>query len=185
VWGSAAVTDSLVQTGVGYLQGGGTWGQALLYLSQQPQATGRITDAQGQLALAQGLTLGETGWNSGTADTGNDTLRGGSGNDVLVGGRGNDLLDGGVGSDLAIFSGYVGDYTLRLQTVQGQLQVQMTQRGSGEVDTLIGVEYVKIGTHYYAPGGTALPAEGQDVAATSVLREIPATEVVLIGLPAM
>lgn len=69
---------------------------------------------------------------------GRDTLYGGSGNDRLVGGSGNDILRGGAGTDFAVFaerrSHYVIEHTSSGATV--------TDRSSGEMDKLIGIEKI-------------------------------------------
>ena len=176
------MSQDIINTGVTYITQGGSWAQGLLWLSQQSQATGRISDASGNLALAQSLVVNETGWSS---DTGADTLLGGEGNDLLVGGRGNDWLDGGAGLDMAVYSGRITDYSFHQQMVAGQLQTIVTNRYTGEVDTLIGIEYGQVGSKYYGLGMNAngLPPLGQEVAMADYVMEFSRADIALMGIP--
>ncbi|MEN2991878.1 calcium-binding protein, partial [Tistrella sp. BH-R2-4] len=78
------------------------------------------------------LLTGDAGANTLWGNDGNDRLSGGDGNDILAGGRGTDSLNGGNGTDLADYSGHVN-------AVIGGLDA-VTDRVSGEVDTLSGIE---------------------------------------------
>ena len=126
--------------------------------------------AQGQLSLAQAYDSAEIGWD---ADTGNDVLRGGAGNDRLVGGRGNDLLDGGTGTDRAVFMGRPEDLSVHSALVNGVAALVVTNHGSGEVDTLIGIEQWEFGGHVYGPTpAMATLVAGQEYELGSLLVEL-------------
>ena len=81
-----------------------------------------------------------------------DVLSGGGGRDFLYGGDGNDLLTGGLGSDdiygqggsdTAIFEDDLHAYSL-FRDVSGAYFVK--QLASGDVDRLVGVEFLKFGS---------------------------------------
>ncbi|GAB5469822.1 MAG: hypothetical protein Kilf2KO_28520 [Rhodospirillales bacterium] len=68
---------------------------------------------------------------------GNDELFGWTGNDRIVGGDGNDTLYGGPGTDTAVMDGTFDSFA-----VSGDATV-FTVSGSGETDSLYGVEFVQ------------------------------------------
>ena len=75
-----------------------------------------------------------------TGNEGSNVLLGGSGNDSLTGGGGNDTLDGGAGSDdVAFLNGYFSDFVVARPSAS---DVRLTNRYTGEVTTLRGVEWV-------------------------------------------
>ena len=174
-WGSGSATAAWVAEGTRFITSGGLWTDGLLFLIHAGASRARVTDAQGNLALARPYATGELGWGG---DSGNDQLRGGSGNDRLVGGTGNDLLDGGGGTDTAVFTGSVHDYQVRKMTVDGVARLLMHMAGSSEIDTLVDVERWEIGSRTYGLSSVAaaLP-EGVDQPLASILVE-------LTGLPA-
>jgi len=151
VWGNGAASEALVPAGVQYFNDGGNWADGALFLARAAQGLNRIADPAGKLNLTQTYNTGESGW---SADTGNDILRGGAGNDRLVGGQGNDLLDGGAGTDIAVFTGNVADYLFRIHVSGSEKQLLLINKSSGETDTLQGVEWAQIGSHYYGPNAT-------------------------------
>lgn len=69
-------------------------------------------------------------------DYGDDTLSGGAGADTLTGGGLSDSLDGGSGSDTAVYTGFVHDYTVAVNTAAGTV----AGGREGGVDTLTSVE---------------------------------------------
>ena len=74
---------------------------------------------------------------------GADTLRGGDGNDWLDGGSGDDFLDGGAGRDTAVWDpGTIIKYQRSGDTV--------TVTSSAGVDTLVGIERLKVGNQVVA-----------------------------------
>lgn len=152
-WGANSASTDLVNLGVNYLNGGGTWSDIWLALARYSTNASKITDAQGGIKLIGGSALNETGW---SFASGEDTLLGGAGNDVLVGGNGNDVLDGGAGTDVATFLGQLEDYqaALHTNTTTGQHDVWVRNKLTGEVDTMRNVEMMKIGsTLYYLQAG--------------------------------
>jgi hypothetical protein len=169
-WGPAAATDLMVTAGVAYLEGGGTWADGLLLLARDARATAAITDASGHVNLAQPFDSGELGWQAGSGD---DRLFGDAGNDRLVGGGGNDWLDGGSGIDTAVYTGAITDFSVHTQTVDGVLQVVLRNLGSGEIDTLVGIERLEIGAHLYTLSDnlSQLPPL-QDTALSTVVVEL-------------
>ncbi|MDJ0616955.1 MAG: FG-GAP-like repeat-containing protein [Calothrix sp. MO_192.B10] len=78
---------------------------------------------------------GGSGNDSLVGDLGNDSLIGGDNNDTLEGSNGRDTLDGGSGTDVAVYNGYVADYTLTLLN-NGSLQIT----GSEGTDFLSNIE---------------------------------------------
>jgi hypothetical protein len=157
-WGANSASTDLVNLGVNYLNGGGTWSDVWLALARYSTNASKITDTQGGVQLISGSALNETGW---SFASGEDTLRGGAGNDVLVGGNGNDVLDGGAGTDVAAFLGQLEDYqaALHMNTTTGQHDVWVRNKLTGEVDTMRNVEMMKIGStlYYLPPGNPQLP----------------------------
>ncbi|MEN9373569.1 MAG: hypothetical protein RIR79_1121, partial [Pseudomonadota bacterium] len=157
-WGANSASTELVNLGVNYLNGGGTWSDVWLALARYSTNASKITDTQGGVQLISGSALNETGW---SFASGEDTLRGGAGNDVLVGGNGNDVLDGGAGTDVAAFLGQLEDYqaALHMNTTTGQHDVWVRNKLTGEVDTMRNVEMMKIGStlYYLPPGNPQLP----------------------------
>ncbi|PXW87258.1 Ca2+-binding RTX toxin-like protein, partial [Nitrosomonas sp. Nm84] len=96
VWGAGSANDDLVNRGIEFLDNGGSWGDALLYLASHENLTNQLRDLNGNLQLTQDLLIGEVGI---SVDGGDDTLNGGLGDDVLVGGGGHNFIDGGDGID--------------------------------------------------------------------------------------
>ena len=179
VWGVSTATDALVALGVSHISQGGTWADALLYLVNDVKAAASVTDAAGNLSLTQTWVTRDIGFMS---DAGDNVLRGGAGNDRLVGGKGNNTLDGGDGMDLAVFTGAATDFTFHLQAVNGVVQTVATNKHTGAVNTLIGVELLEIGSKYYGTDVQKLPALGVETELSSVLVEYTEAQVQLIGV---
>lgn len=157
VWGEGSATDALISEGVNHLNAGGSWGTAMLFLARAQEAQQLLRGDTDDLILVQDYQTSETGW---SANSGHDTLRGGAGNDRLVGGDGDDLLDGGEGTDVAVFTGGIQDFLLSLQLgSDGRQEIQLTRKISGEVDTLISIELLKVGGFYYGPADALAGAE--------------------------
>lgn len=169
------------------LAGGGTWGDALLSLARaKPQATesllgGGMLDLQGNLKLTQNLVLRESGW---SADSSNDFLYGGEGNDYLVGGTGNDLLDGGQGIDVAVFTGTIENFGVRLATRNGVSEAIIFNRTNGEQDIVRHIEGVKIGATLYIGNahGPAVVA-GEDYKLSDFVSILGTDQLRDMGLP--
>jgi hypothetical protein len=161
VWGKGAATEALLPEGVAFIQAGGSWADGLLYLANDAASQALLKDGSGKLSLTQPYNGGEFGW---LHDTGNDVLRGGDGNDRLVGGGGNDTLDGGAGTDLAVFIGRLADYRFSFSGTGAGRELLLTNVTDGSVDRLTGIEYLQVGSSYYAMDAAAasLPA-GQDL----------------------
>ncbi len=152
VWGKGSASESLISEGVNFLNAGGSWGSAMLLLAKAQEAEQLLSNAAGDLILVSDYQTSEAGWSAGS---GNDILRGGAGNDRLVGGDGNDLLDGGDGTDVAVFTGGLQDFWLQRQLREdGGEQLVLTRKLSGETDTLIDIELLKVGGHYFGAAGT-------------------------------
>ena len=76
---------------------------------------------------------------------GNDTLQGRDGDDVLVGGVGDDSLNGGTGIDTAVYSSAdANDYEV-IETAPGEYTITALNGNTDGVDTLIGIEFVRLG----------------------------------------
>ena len=76
---------------------------------------------------------------------GNDTLIGGAGDDILEGGAGRDTLDGGEGTDQAKFSGKSSDYAVIYDASSAAGALKIKHLATSDVETLTGIETVKIG----------------------------------------
>lgn len=74
---------------------------------------------------------------------GDDILDGGGGNDALLGGEGNDTHDGGAGTDTVFLAGSADDYTFDRD---GDGNLRASHSASGDVDTLINVEFLEFGS---------------------------------------
>jgi hypothetical protein len=152
VWGANAATTELVALGVNHLNGGGTWGDIWLTLARDSRHASTMKDAQGNWALID-QALNGIGWQ---ANSGDDQLFGGDGNDVLIGGVGNDLLDGGSGADIAVLFGAVADFEVsvtastQVGAAAGAQDVLIRSKLTGDVDTLRGIEFAKIGHTIYS-----------------------------------
>ncbi|MEC8859521.1 MAG: DUF4347 domain-containing protein [Pseudomonadota bacterium] len=147
VWGEGNASEALINEGVNFLNAGGNWGEAMLFLARAQEAEQLLSNQEGDLVLVADYQSSEAGW---SANSGNDILRGGLGNDRLVGGDGNDLLDGGEGTDVAVFTGGLQDFWLSVQFGENsQQQLVLTRKLSGETDTLIDIELLKVGGNYY------------------------------------
>jgi hypothetical protein len=177
VWGKGAASEALVPAGVAFIQAGGSWAAGLLYLANSAASVALLRDANGNLPLAQPYNGGEFGW---IGDAGNDVLRGGDGNDRLVGGGGNDTLDGGAGTDLAVFLGTLANFRFSFSGTGAGRELLLTNLLDGSVDRLIGIEYLQIGTSYYAldaasaglPSGQAFDLAGHvDLVGVAVLQQ--------------
>lgn len=181
VWGAGPTSDALVAEGVRYIGQGGSWVDGLLYLARALPGAARLLDADGNLQLIRAYTSGELGWGGAS---GNDTLRGGDGNDRLVGGDGNDWLDGGAGTDMAVFTGRLADYTLHRHATATGLELVLTKAVTGEVDTLVDVEMLQVGSHVYAIAAAATTLQdGVDYPLSALVAEITGSQAELIGLP--
>ncbi len=181
VWGKGAASEALVPEGVAYIQAGGSWAGGLLYLANSAASQALLKDSSGNLALAQPYSGGEFGW---LYDTGNDVLRGGDGNDRLVGGRGNDTLDGGAGTDLAVFTGALADFRFSFSGSGANRELLLANVMDGSVDRLTGIEYLQIGTSYYALDAAAasLPA-GQTFDLAEHVDVVGVAALLQLGIP--
>jgi len=136
VWGANSANNNLINTGIEFLNNGGSWSEALLYLANHENLTNQLNDANGKLRLTKDLTISEVGI---TSDSGNDTLYGGSGDDVLVGGYGHNLIDGGDGTDTVQMVETLSAHHIAL-TKDGLISIA---RNDGQaIDDLRGVEKV-------------------------------------------
>jgi Ca2+-binding RTX toxin-like protein len=80
-------------------------------------------------------------------DVGNDTLLGGDGDDMLSAGQwGADILDGGEGDDTINLVGNMADFTF---SFDGEGRLLITEKSTGQVDTLSNVEYLLAGGDIY------------------------------------
>ena len=108
-------------------------------------ASETITGGDGNDSLNGG---GGAGADSLVGGLGDEFILGGSGNDTLEGGLGNDVLDGGAGTgDVANYS-YTGAPTILIgsgQSLTGGFNTFYIS-GGGEVDTLINIETLRLGT---------------------------------------
>ena len=108
---------------------------------------------------------GGNGCDTLSGGSGNDRINGGNGNDQIWGGKGNDTINGGAGYDTAHFAGKACDYDVSCK--DGVTTV--TNKGSGEVDTLRGIEHIVFDgdRQTFAPNATAqaAPAAPQPAAA--------------------
>jgi len=86
---------------------------------------------------------------------------------------------------MAVYSGRITDYSFHQQMVSGVLQTIVTNRYTGEVDTLIGIEYGQVGSKYYGLGMNAqgLPPLGQEVAMADYVMEFSRADIALMGIP--
>ena len=145
LWGTAAVTDTLIKAVTDHISAGGTWADAVLAGIHHANFRAALEDSNGNLNLIQSFRQSESGW---SADTGNDSLYGGDGNDTLIGGRGNNTLDGGDGIDTAKYSGNFADYSLlregKTLTITSNHRVALSSSLSDQsidsVDTLSQIE---------------------------------------------
>ena len=112
--------------------------------------TGLSTDSIEVVGSVGVTVLGEAGDDTLDGGLGSDTLDGGEGNDTLLGqdgsdmltgGTGSDVIDGGEGADVAFFSGHQGDYTFA--SSEDGLTVTVTDRSTGDVDTVTNVETLR------------------------------------------
>ncbi|WP_300439573.1 LamG-like jellyroll fold domain-containing protein [uncultured Mameliella sp.] len=76
---------------------------------------------------------------------GDDVLHGGAGNDVLIGGAGDDIIDGGSGTDGVILQGNLSEFSIKRDTVTGNITVSHTHGPSQGpdlgTDVISNVEY--------------------------------------------
>ncbi|GGF77992.1 Ca2+-binding protein, RTX toxin-related [Mameliella alba] len=76
---------------------------------------------------------------------GDDVLHGGAGNDVLIGGAGDDIIDGGTGTDGVILQGNLSEFSIKRDTVTGDILVSHTHGASDApdlgTDVISNVEY--------------------------------------------
>ncbi len=169
------------------LSQGSDWGDLLLNLAQAKQfanqsllSTG-LVDSQGNLKLTQDLLLHESGW---SADIGDDTLYGGDGNDYLVGGRGNNILDGGTGIDIAVFTGVLKDFGVRVKTSGQSTDLVIFNRLTGAEDIIRNIEGVKIGDTVYGGTGQGPNVEaGHDYALSDFVAPVGVAQLKDMGLP--
>jgi len=93
---------------------------------------------------------------------GNDTLDGGLGNDILHGGRGDDrliagagdnVLNGGRGTDTAVLDGFVAEYNITQEHVNGKIVISLTHSKTGDTTTLRNIENVEFRGYGAAVGG--------------------------------
>ena len=181
VWGAGEATDALVPVGVDYINAGGSWASGLLYLANSAASMALLTDNDGNLSLAQPYAGGEFGW---MGDLGDDVLRGGDGNDRLVGGHGADTLDGGDGTDLAVFTGTLSEFRFSFEGAGAARTLLLQNVHGGPVDRLSGVEYLQIGTTYYAmdAASAALPS-GQSFMLADHVDLVGVAELQQVGIP--
>jgi len=136
VWGTGSANNDLVNTGIEFLNNGGSWSEILLYLANHENLTNQLSDANGNLQLTQNLLIGEIGMSLGA---GNDTLYGGSGDDVLVGGYGHNVIDGGAGTDTVRM---VETLSARHISLTGDGLIRIERNDGQAIDDLRGVETV-------------------------------------------
>ena len=114
-------------------------------------------------APALGAPVGATGFATGDASVGNDTIfggvtrvrgsefadtiTGGGANEILEGRGGNDTINGGGGIDIALFNGVRGNYTITPGGVPGSSTVTDNVGGEG-TDTLTNVELTEFSDAY-------------------------------------
>ncbi|WP_372833934.1 hypothetical protein [Pontibacterium sp.] len=136
IWGNAADNSETVTLGTQFIDNGGSWAEATLYLAQHANHRDTLLDADGNLTLTQSYQTDELGW---APDNGGDILRGGEGDDTLIGGRGNDTLDGGAGTDTARQAYNQDDYQLQVNAA-GEVELVYRDQAYVEADTLIDIE---------------------------------------------
>lgn len=176
VLGAGGDHSALQAIGTQHLEQGGSWAEVWLGLLH---LKAREDLSVGDLSLIQQV-VGEMGW---ATNSGDDTLEGGAGNDVLVGGGGNDVLDGGAGTDLAVFFGAARDYQVALQrnAQTGSVDLLVRNTATSEVDTLRGVEFLKLGGVFYqVPQAPSQPVYDQYVD-LGVWAQPAAVDVALVG----
>lgn len=136
VWGAGSTHSDLVNTGVEFLNNGGSWSEILLYLANHENLTTQLSDSNGNLQLTQDLAISEIGLSSGSGD---DTLYGGNGDDVLAGGYGHNVIDGGDGVDTVNMVETLGTHHILL-TKDGFIRIE---RNDGQaINDLQGVEKI-------------------------------------------
>ncbi|GKS70425.1 hypothetical protein W03_24290 [Nitrosomonas sp. PY1] len=136
VWGTGSTNNDLVNTGIEFLNGGGSWSEILLYLANHENLTTQLSDSNGNLQLTQDLSISEIGMSS---DGGNDTLYGGSGDDILAGGYGHNFIDGGNGTDIVPMVETLSAHHISL-TGNGSIKIE---RNDGQAtNDLQGVEKI-------------------------------------------
>jgi VCBS repeat-containing protein len=114
--------------------------------------TGLTTATTTHLADA----VGGTGNDTIIGNIGVNALSGGDGNDTLDGRQSNDRLHGGAGSDTAVYSGVLTDYTI-VNNADGTTTITDNRATGGDgVDTLDGVEFLRIGGSTYTITGAAI-----------------------------
>ena len=135
--------DDTIVTGGGSDSISGDAGNDSLFGAATSSET--ITGGDGNDSINGG---GGTSADSLVGGLGDDRILGGTGNDSLEGGLGNDVLDGGAGTgDVANYS-YTGAPTILIgsgQSVAGGFNTFFIS-GGGEVDTLINIETLRLGT---------------------------------------
>ena len=136
VWDETSDNSEIVALGVQFIENGGSWAEATLYLAQHANHRDSLLDSEGNLTLTQSYQVGELGW---SPDAGADVLYGGAGDDILIGGRGNDTLDGGAGTDTARQAYNQDDYQLQVNAA-GEVELVYRDQAYVETDTLIDIE---------------------------------------------
>lgn len=141
-----SLDNSIVNAVQGFLNAGGTWGQIMLVAAESPLHTNRISKINGNgsgFALINNDHINEAGW--GNAGSINKQLLGGVGNDILIGTGGNNTIDGGTGTDMAVFTGRLADYDIS----PFGTEIFVTNRATGAMSTLRGIELLEIGGQVY------------------------------------
>jgi Ca2+-binding RTX toxin-like protein len=141
-----SLDNSIVTAVQGFLNAGGTWGQIMLVAAESPLHTNRISKINGNgsgFALINNDHINEAGW--GNAGSINKQLLGGVGNDILIGTGGNNTIDGGTGTDMAVFTGRLADYDIS----PFGTEIFVTNRATGAMSTLRGIELLEIGGQVY------------------------------------
>ncbi|MGB1034027.1 MAG: reprolysin-like metallopeptidase, partial [Primorskyibacter sp.] len=83
---------------------------------------------------------GAMGENHLDGGAGDDLLLGRQGDDTFVGGAGDDTILGGLGDDTVVLSGAQGAYSFGFVGTGDDMAFQITDLGTGDVDTLDGIE---------------------------------------------
>lgn len=141
-----SLDNSIVTAVQGFLNAGGTWGQIMLVAAESPLHTNRISKINGNgsgFALINNDHINEAGW--GNTGSINKQLLGGVGNDILIGTGGNNTIDGGTGTDMAVFTGRLADYDIS----PFGTEIFVTNRATGAMSTLRGIELLEIGGQVY------------------------------------
>ncbi|MEZ6854043.1 VCBS domain-containing protein, partial [Halodesulfovibrio aestuarii] len=107
-------------------------------------------DAVGDILNGIETIIGSAHADTLVGDGNTNMLDGGAGNDVLQGNGGNNTLHGGTGYDVAVYDGYLADYTVT-EHVDSLGHTYYTVANGTEIDTLYDVESLQFLDHTMAP----------------------------------